>query len=105
MKLTFSTFRNTLAGVSLMLLMSCGQKPAATAEQTTAKDSIPPPAAAQSARPVHWGYGGDVGPSTWSTLSPSYAMCAEGKHQSPVNIVKTDAKGGSNWNLDYSSTS
>jgi carbonic anhydrase len=100
-----STSRNILTGVSLVFLIACGQKPATTAEQPMAKDSIPPPAAPQSARPVHWGYEGEVGPSTWSTLSPSYAMCAEGKHQSPVNIVKTDVKGGSNWNLDYSSTS
>ncbi len=105
MKLTISTFRHTLTGVSMILLLSCGQKAVTTTEPTTAKDSIPPPSAPQSARPVHWGYGGDVGPATWSTLSPSYAMCAEGKHQSPVNIVKTDVKGGSNWNLDYSSTS
>jgi carbonic anhydrase len=89
----------------VLFLSSCGQKPAESTSQSVVADSLTAPAKPVSARPVHWGYGGDVGPSTWSTLSPSYAMCAEGKHQSPVNIVKTDVKGGSNWNLDYSSTS
>ena len=28
-----------------------------------------------------------------------------GKGQSPINIVKTDAKGGANWKLDYKTTS
>jgi len=58
-----------------------------------------------SARPVHWGYAGEDGPATWASLSPVYALCGEGKNQSPINIVKTDAKGGANWKFDYKTTS
>ncbi len=40
-----------------------------------------------------WGYSGDVGPEHWGGLSPDYALCKNGKQQSPVDItnsVKTD---------------
>ncbi|KAI3974762.1 hypothetical protein MKX01_037558 [Papaver californicum] len=36
-------------------------------------------------------YSGDKGPDKWATLDPSFAMCANGKAQSPVNIVKKNA--------------
>ena len=86
-----------------VIIMSCSTKPTETAEQTTAVDTVKPQPA--SARPVHWGYAGEDGPSNWATLSPAYALCGEGKGQSPINIVKTDAKGGANWKLDYKTTS
>ncbi len=47
----------------------------------------------------------EVGPGTWSTLSPVYALCGEGKGQSPVNLVKADVKGNANWEFNYKTTS
>lgn len=35
---------------------------------------------------VHWGYSGHEGPEYWGEISEQYAMCKEGKNQSPVNI-------------------
>lgn len=90
-------------GIAVSIMMSCSSKPTETVEQTTAVDTVKP--APASARPVHWGYEGEVGPSTWASLSPVYALCGEGKGQSPINIVKIDAKGGVNWKLDYKTTS
>jgi carbonic anhydrase len=58
-----------------------------------------------SARPAHWGYEGEDGPSNWAALSPVYALCAEGMGQSPINIIKSDAEGGVSWSLDYKTTS
>ena len=55
----------------------------------------------QSARPAHWGYEGNVGPTNWASLDPVYSKCGNGMHQSPINISKTDVKGGVTWNLDY----
>jgi carbonic anhydrase len=40
-----------------------------------------PPAAGH-----HWGYEGAEGPQAWGTLEHDYAACAEGKHQSPIDI-------------------
>lgn len=37
---------------------------------------------------VHWGYKGNMGPEKWSELSPNFALCAKGKAQSPINIIK-----------------
>jgi carbonic anhydrase len=92
-----------LIGIVIAVLGSCTSKKPETAEQIPAADTIKPSPA--SARPVHWGYSGEDAPATWATLSPAYALCGEGKGQSPINIVKTDLKGEANWKLDYKTTS
>ena len=92
-----------VVGIAVTLMVSCNSKPAETSEQTTVADTVKP--APVSARPAHWGYAGEEGPTAWATLSPAYALCGNGKGQSPINIVKTDAKGGANWKLDYKTTS
>ena len=40
---------------------------------------------------TQWGYSGDKGPSNWGELDKKYAMCIEGKHQSPINITDSVA--------------
>ncbi|MDH4321752.1 MAG: carbonic anhydrase family protein, partial [Desulfobulbaceae bacterium] len=47
-----------------------------------------PPATASGHGP-HWGYSGAEGPAKWGALSPEYATCAAGTHQSPIDIAKT----------------
>jgi carbonic anhydrase len=34
----------------------------------------------------HWGYNGAEGPTHWGALDPSFAMCQQGQHQSPIDI-------------------
>ena len=89
-------------GVLVIAISSCSTKPKNSSEPV-AIDSVPP--ASTSARPVHWGYDGDSGPSQWASLAPVYALCGEGKSQSPINIVKSDAKSGAAWKFDYQTTS
>ncbi len=36
---------------------------------------------------AHWGYSGEGGPEHWSTLSPEFAACGQGKNQSPINLT------------------
>ncbi len=84
----------------LVFASSCSTKP-----KETSSDADAVPAAATSARPVHWGYIGDSGPTNWATLTPVYALCGEGKGQSPIDIVKSDARGGVAWRFDYKTTS
>lgn len=38
---------------------------------------------------VNWGYRGNIGPQFWGQLAPSFAACAEGRSQSPINILST----------------
>lgn len=43
--------------------------------------------AAQEPAPKHsWDYGDAFGPSHWGNLSPEFAKCKDGRHQSPVDI-------------------
>jgi len=37
---------------------------------------------------VNWGYQGQIDPSHWGLLDPTFALCAEGKAQSPINIPR-----------------
>ncbi|XP_076917383.1 alpha carbonic anhydrase 1, chloroplastic-like [Bidens hawaiensis] len=39
--------------------------------------------------PPQFTYLGPSDPSKWGNLSPTYSNCSKGKHQSPVNIVKS----------------
>jgi carbonic anhydrase len=41
---------------------------------------------AQDHKSPHWGYEGDQGPSHWGALSPDFALCQSGHHQSPIDI-------------------
>jgi carbonic anhydrase len=38
---------------------------------------------------AHWSYSGDDGPEFWGLLSQDYALCSQGKDQSPVNLPST----------------
>jgi len=44
------------------------------------KRAVKPPAEAP-----HWDYEAD-GPAKWGSLSPAFAACGEGKHQSPIDL-------------------
>ncbi|KAJ3671356.1 hypothetical protein LUZ60_007435 [Juncus effusus] len=39
---------------------------------------------------VKFGYSGSLGPEKWASLSPEFAVCGNGKQQSPINIVKNE---------------
>ena len=41
---------------------------------------------AQEHHSAHWSYSGDQGPSHWADLSPEFALCHSGHHQSPIDI-------------------
>ncbi|OWQ47665.1 carbonate dehydratase [Roseateles noduli] len=41
-----------------------------------------------AAAAAHWEYTGDKGATHWSEIDPSFAECAAGHQQSPINIVK-----------------
>lgn len=40
---------------------------------------------------IHWSYSGDAGPDRWGALSPDFALCADGKAQSPIDIRDASA--------------
>lgn len=85
-----------------LCMYACDRKPKEETNQVKPDSVISQPV---SARPAHWSYAGTEGPDAWATLSPAYALCKDGKSQSPVNIIRADVKGGANWKFDYKTTS
>ena len=55
----------------LMCITSCGKT-----------QSVP-----SQTEKTEWGYESENGPDVWAELSPEYILCAEGKHQSPIDLV------------------
>jgi carbonic anhydrase len=49
-------------------------------------------AGSASAASPHWEYAGAHGPGHWAQLSPEYASCSMGRHQSPINIDTRGAR-------------
>lgn len=60
--------------------------------------------AGPSARPVHWGYEGEKGPSHWGHLTPVYAVCDTGKMQSPIDIPEVALAGRMTLKVEYGTT-
>lgn len=58
----------------------------------------------ETLHPIHWGYEGVEGPEFWGQLTPSYALCANGHNQSPINITNPIAVDVSNIVFNYQPT-
>lgn len=41
----------------------------------------------------NWGYEGEVGPAYWGRLDPCFALCADGRRQSPIDLTNTAPQG------------
>ena len=41
---------------------------------------------------AHWSYTGATGPEHWGSVDQVFALCATGKHQSPIDIEKADVE-------------
>ena len=92
----------TTAFISIHIF-SCNIKQQENAATITSVDSIL--IKLLSTRPVQWGYRGEDGPDAWATLSPAYSLCGVGQEQSPINISRVEATGGTAWKFDYKITS
>lgn len=42
-------------------------------------------------RTVHWGYEANDGPAVWGTMGSAWTLCAEGREQSPIDLVNATA--------------
>lgn len=38
-------------------------------------------------QPMHWGYEADDGPDQWSSMNTDWALCADGRQQSPIDLT------------------
>ena len=48
-----------------------------------------------------WGYGDDDGPAVWAELDPSFALCATGRAQSPIDLAAAVAGKRGDLALSY----
>ncbi len=67
----------------------------------------PPPGAPEQVveEPIpEFGYEGAEGPSNWGRLDPEWALCADGKEQSPIDLAGAEDGSVDPIELDYSAT-
>jgi carbonic anhydrase len=50
---------------------------------------------------VHWSYEGEEGPTHWADLDPTWAVCASGKRQSPIEIADSVTPHVDDLSFDY----
>jgi carbonic anhydrase len=50
---------------------------------------------------VPWSYSGDTGPASWGSLSPDYALCGDGREQSPVDVPAAAPANSAGLSFDY----
>ena len=54
---------------------------------------------------THWGYEGETGPDNWGNLKAKYALCANGKQQSPIDIMNSVKAALPKLGFNYNSVS
>lgn len=50
---------------------------------------------------VEWGYAGTGAPDRWASLNPEFYNCAEGRHQSPIDLTGYAEARGETLTFDY----
>jgi carbonic anhydrase len=58
----------------------------------------------KQAHTVHWSYEGDEGPAHWATLCPEFALCGDGKRQSPIDLSDATVVDSISVRRDYQPT-
>lgn len=64
----------------------------------------PCPAIAAPLLPQRWGYIGENNPTHWAELSPEFRLCQTGRHQTPINLIKTPAIETASLDIHYQPT-
>ncbi len=57
--------------------------------------------AAMIAAGPHWGYGGGLGPDHWGSLDPGFAVCSNGREQSPIDLTGAEREALSEIGFEY----
>jgi carbonic anhydrase len=96
--------QSVLSAFLVVLGTACASN--APAEAPSAASPEPAPTAAPAAAPshAHWSYEGESGPEHWGSLSPDYALCAQGRSQSPIDIQGAAEADLPNLELKYAPT-
>lgn len=84
--LWYSLFLNT----TLVILAGCSDL------QLPGGEATPAPTAT-----VHWTYEGEEGPENWGELSGSFASCASGQEQSPIDVAQPAGQDLANPTFSY----
>ena len=95
-----------LFGAAPLVALSLACSAAAVAEELAPVSPHSPAAAAGTPAPVashgaHWSYGAADGPDRWADLSPSYALCRQGRQQSPIDLGEPGEAGLAGLDLRY----
>ncbi len=79
-----------LALTTVLLTVACSDRAPGHADPAPATDHAEPAAEdsheSDTEHAIYWDYGDAAGPTKWGTLSPDFALCDEGRQQSPIDL-------------------
>lgn len=105
MKTVRTHFRAAVLVLCTTAFVACQDSaPPATDSAPAQPDTLAATPAPSSARPVHWSYAGEAGPTNWGALSPVYALCKDGVGQSPIALTSGASGTWATWKFNYGST-
>ena len=84
------SFPRGLIGILAMVCLASAQhacQPRAAEPSDVLTDATAQHAPEAGGGQVHWTYDGETGAARWGELDPSFAVCAEGAQQSPVDLA------------------
>lgn len=94
------TLKIVLISSMITLLVSCASKE--KMGQYPINPSVPTADVGLQAPTIAvWGYQGLNGPENWGQLAPGFALCSEGKAQSPINLVWSRPLGKPDISFNY----
>ena len=99
-----SSFSRALAGGLAMVCLVGAQNACQPGgpEHSDAREETSAQHAPEAGRgQVHWSYGGETGAGRWGELDPSFAVCAEGAQQSPVDLTAPVPAGAGTLDIQW----
>ena len=95
--------RRLVGGLAMVCLAGAQQacQPRAPEHSDAQEEPVAQHAPEAGSGQIHWTYDGETGAARWGGLDPSFAVCAEGAQQSPVDLAGPIPAGAGSLDIQW----